>query len=390
MPEAAVDHQRTPHGPSCPRARSSPDAASSSRRRARSRRFPAATAFMTSRSVRIAAIASPSSTTTAPTPRSAIAAAASPSVASAEIVSRLDVMCSETSGIRRFYDSPVESAANPARRAAACAARSRTRCAGRCATSSSATASSAVAGPAPPARSRRDARRPSRRSARRPRFAGSTARTAIDTRGAASAASAARASSGRRPTASGSASQPARSTHRRAFASRRTSTPSRRATGTSSRRRAPARRGDRHDRAPLDLTLLRTRHRRHPRRVPILARLTDLALPAARALRLRRLPARAGGRRARGDRRPRHAGAHADRLGQVAHVSARRDAASRADARPVAADRAHEGPGGQAAAADRGDRDVRQLVAHRGGDGRAARRRLLRGHTPRLRGARSA
>src|ERR687897_2023759 len=47
---------------------------------------------------------SPSRTTTAPTPRPAIAEAASPSVASAGIVRRLRVMCSETSGMGRFYD----------------------------------------------------------------------------------------------------------------------------------------------------------------------------------------------------------------------------------------------------------------------------------------------
>src|SRR5262249_35049998 len=68
---------------------------------------------MTSRSVRIAAIASPSRTTPAPTPRAAMAAAASPTLASAPTVRRLRVMCSETSGIRRFYDALVEAASSP-------------------------------------------------------------------------------------------------------------------------------------------------------------------------------------------------------------------------------------------------------------------------------------
>src|SRR5262245_38502939 len=65
---------------------------------------------MTSRSVMIAATDSPSRTTAAPTPRSAIAAAASPIVATAETVNRLAVMCSETDGMSRFYDPPMEAA----------------------------------------------------------------------------------------------------------------------------------------------------------------------------------------------------------------------------------------------------------------------------------------
>ena len=117
------------------------------------------------------------------------------------------------------------------------------------------------------------------RSARRPRSAGSTARTARDTRAGPSARSAGRASSGRRPTASGSASQPARSTHRRGFASRLTSTPGRRSTGTSSpttgsrRRRRPARSRS----AGRDVVA--NSAQASPERVPILARLTDLVTP---------------------------------------------------------------------------------------------------------------
>ena len=85
---------------------------------------------------------------------------------------------------------------------------------------------------------------------------------------------------------------------------------------------------------------------------------------AAGALRLRRLPPRAGGGRPRRAGRARHARADADGRRQVAHVPARGDAPAVADARPLAADRADEGPGGQAPAADRRDGDVRQLVAH--------------------------
>src|SRR5262249_40359771 len=48
-----------------------------------------------------------------PTPRSAILAAASPSVASASMERRLCVMWSATSGMRRFYDPSVEGAAQP-------------------------------------------------------------------------------------------------------------------------------------------------------------------------------------------------------------------------------------------------------------------------------------
>ena len=84
---------------------------------------------------------------------------------------------------------------------------------------------------------------------------------------------------------------------------------------------------------------------------------------ASEALRLRRLPARAGGGRRGSGRGPRHARADADGLGQVAHLSARGDAAARADARPLAADRADEGSGRPAAGGDRRHRDVRQLVA---------------------------
>ena len=126
-----------------------------------------------------------------------------------------------------------------------------------------------------------------------------------------------------------------------------------------------------------------------PEAAPILARLTDLLSPLREPLRIRCLPPRAGGRRARGDRGARHARAHADRFRQVAHVPARRDASPRADARAVAAHRAHEGPGRQAAAADRRDRDLRQLVALRRGNGVTAGRCYLRRDAPRVRRARA-
>ena len=67
------------------------------------------------------------------------------------------------------------------------------------------------------------------------------------------------------------------------------------------------------------------------------------------ALRLRRLPARSGGGRPCRARGRRHARDHADRRRQVADVPARGDAAALPDARPLAADRADEGPGRQAA-----------------------------------------
>ena len=85
--------------------------------------------------------------------------------------------------------------------------------------------------------------------------------------------------------------------------------------------------------------------------------------PAARRLRARRLSPRSGAHRARRGRGPRHAGVDADRVRQVAHLPARRDAATRADARAVAADRADEGSGRQAAAG-RG-RDARRSSTRR-------------------------
>ena len=88
--------------------------------------------------------------------------------------------------------------------------------------------------------------------------------------------------------------------------------------------------------------------RRRSDRVRTLVRV-DLAAPSAGRVRLRRLPARPGGCRARRRRRAGHAGPHAHRLGQVADVSARGDAAAGADPRALAADRADEGPGRQAA-----------------------------------------
>ena len=97
--------------------------------------------------------------------------------------------------------------------------------------------------------------------------------------------------------------------------------------------------------------------------------MTDLQPAAAGALRVRRLPPRSGGGRSRRRRGPRHPRPDADGLGQVAHLPARRDAAAGADARPLPAHRADEGPGRPAAARDRRDGDVRQLVP------RSARRR---------------
>ena len=296
-------------------------------------------------------------------------------------------MCSETSGIRRFYDSPVESAAEP-------------RATGRCLCGAvTLRGARAVARHRPlplhrvPALERHRSGSVRRRARRRPGdqrttpCGGSRAPTPDATHGADSASTAARACSGRPPSSSGPASPQARSTLRPACASRLTSTRIRRWTGTSSpttdfpaiRRRVRSRSaGPRGSCCELGTGATRGRSYTRP---PDRSRHT-----APRALRLRRLPSRAGGRRARGDRGTRHARAHADRLGQVAHVSARRDAPAGADARPVSADRAHEGPGGQAAAADRGDGDLRQLVAERGGDRRAARRRLRRRDASRLRG----
>ena len=63
-------------------------------------------------------------------------------------------------------------------------------------------------------------------------------------------------------------------------------------------------------------------------------------------------------------------------VGQVAHLPARGDAAADADARPLAADRADEGPGGQAPARGGGPGDADQLLARPGrGGGAAARQR---------------
>ena len=124
----------------------------------------------------------------------------------------------------------------------------------------------------------------------------------------------------------------------------------------------------------------RATRRRHV--VPIsartLVRMIDLRPAAPGALRVRRLPARAGGGRPRGGRGARHACADADGLRQVAHLPARRDAAAGADPRPLAADRADEGPGRQAARRDRRDGDVRQLVSRHGRDGRTDPRRRRR------------
>ena len=92
------------------------------------------------------------------------------------------------------------------------------------------------------------------------------------------------------------------------------------------------------------------------------------------AVRIRGLPPRPGAGRPRRRGRPRHAGADADRLRQVADVPARRDAAADADARALAADRADEGPGRQAAARGCGAVDADQLLAQRRrGSGPAAR-----------------
>ena len=89
-------------------------------------------------------------------------------------------------------------------------------------------------------------------------------------------------------------------------------------------------------------------------------------------VRIRGLPPRPGAGRPRRGRRPRHARADADRLGEVAHLPARGDAPADADARPLAADRADEGSGRQAAAGGRGAGDADQLVARPGRGGRAA------------------
>ena len=121
-----------------------------------------------------------------------------------------------------------------------------------------------------------------------------------------------------------------------------------------------------------------------------LVRMTTSGRRLQRALRLRRLPARAGRGRPSRRRGPRHARADADRLRQVAHLPARRNAAARADARPLAPDRADEGPGRQAAARDRRHGDVRQLVARRGGDGEPDPRRRRGPDADPLRGARAA
>ena len=92
----------------------------------------------------------------------------------------------------------------------------------------------------------------------------------------------------------------------------------------------------------------------------------------ARDLRLRRLPPRPGGRRARGHRpaRARRARRHADRRGQVAVLPAARARARRPDARRLAARLAHAGPG-------RGAREDRAR------QGRARQRPAGRRHQPR-------
>ena len=65
------------------------------------------------------------------------------------------------------------------------------------------------------------------------------------------------------------------------------------------------------------------------------ARVSELTARTDAPVRIRRLPPRPGAGRPRRGRRPRHARADADRLGQVAHLPARGDAAADADARPL-------------------------------------------------------
>ena len=86
-----------------------------------------------------------------------------------------------------------------------------------------------------------------------------------------------------------------------------------------------------------------------------------------------------GGTRSRSCRRAR----------EVARTNSRRRSAG-ADARPLAADRADEGSGGQAPAPDRRNGDLRQLLALERGDRGAARGRLLRQDATRLRSAGAA
>src|SRR5215213_431840 len=93
-------------------------------------------------------------------------------------------------------------------------------------------------------------------------------------------------------------------------------------------------------------------HERAPARTPTPVRVSGVQ-------------ARPGAGRARRSGRTRHARADADRLGEVAHLPARGDAAADADARALTADRADEGPGGQAPAGGRGPGDADQLVARR-------------------------
>ncbi len=112
--------------------------------------------------------------------------------------------------------------------------------------------------------------------------------------------------------------------------------------------------------------------------------------PPPRALRLRCVPTRAGDRGAGRRRGNRHARRDADGLGQVPHLPARGDAPPRADARPLTADRPDEGSGRQAASRDRGDGDLRQLLARRGRVCVTDRRRGEREDADPLRGARAA
>ena len=114
---------------------------------------------------------------------------------------------------------------------------------------------------------------------------------------------------------------------------------------------------------------------------------------AARAdppVRIRRLPPRPGAGRPRGRRGARHARPHADRVGQVAHLPARGDAAADADARPQPADRADEGSARQAAARSRGAVDADQLLARPRRGGGAAARSVGGPLPPALRRARAA
>ena len=132
--------------------------------------------------------------------------------------------------------------------------------------------------------------------------------------------------------------------------SRRTSTPTKRPTGASSPKTGShAIPTEPHSRS-AGAEIGANSAQRPPEAIPILARLTDLSSPLRELFRFDAFrPGQEDVVRA-DDRRTRHARAHADRLGEVTHLSARGDAASGADARPLAAHRAHEGSGGQAAA----------------------------------------